>query len=519
MQIVILPIILILTVVFNMGLIDIRFEEINYLLGKVAFDKEASNAVGILAKYELIKRRMKYGEDNTDTYELEARILAITSGDQFSSSEENIYIKKKYLIPIRIFLNSIRFLLGKEFINPKEDNKIFKVIEIGYFWERNRKYSEAVTIYDDILAMSDLSDDIRSIVLIHKAFCHSMMSEYDEAKKLYELVINLYPKTEPGVLSWKLLEFIQSIEDKREVVKKKNLSDFEKAKQYYLLMDYRNSIKYFSIFLQDNDDNKKFPEARYFKGRSHEELGESDEAVMEYRYTMKIDKNIIWARESNRRMLMLGEFYNYQSKMASEAKKQLAAYKDDSFIGAVDKYQSMLSEGSVRKELMAKYGNKNENDNDAMNLLDDIDNLELGEVKNESEISSRTIKNRREKLIEGGTQSPKEIRELARKKALAGNPFRRPSYIQRTIDGNANQLKYIYNKKLRKGIKLSGKMLVEIDILSNGKISSTKILTSNIGDSQFEKDVLKKISTWRFRKVTDSLGSLSIRYPFEFNEE
>ena len=49
---------LILTVLFNIGLIDIRFQEINYLLGKAAFDQDASNALGIVAKYELIRRRM-----------------------------------------------------------------------------------------------------------------------------------------------------------------------------------------------------------------------------------------------------------------------------------------------------------------------------------------------------------------------------------------------------------------------------------------------------------------------------
>ena len=32
-------------------------------------------------------------------------------------------------------LNTIRILLGKKIINPKEDDKIFKVIEIGYFWK------------------------------------------------------------------------------------------------------------------------------------------------------------------------------------------------------------------------------------------------------------------------------------------------------------------------------------------------------------------------------------------------
>ena len=121
---------LILTVLFNIGLIDVRFQEINYLLGKAAFDQDASNALGIVAKYELIRRRMEAGEESPENYELEARIQALISGDRFSEEEE-LSKKKKYLIPVRIFLNSIRFALGKEFVSLQEENKIIKVLEIG----------------------------------------------------------------------------------------------------------------------------------------------------------------------------------------------------------------------------------------------------------------------------------------------------------------------------------------------------------------------------------------------------
>lgn len=506
-------------VLFNVGLIDIRFEEIDYLLGNAALDQDASNALGIIAKYELIKRRMEFGEEDTENYELEARVQALISGDHFAKNEE--MQKKKYLVPVRFLLNSIRFTLGKEIINPQEENKIIKVLEIGYFWERNRKYLEAIKIYDEVLGMPELGPDLRSVVLMHKAFCHSMMSEYKKAMDVYEGIINTYPSTEAGIISWKLLDFLVSIEKKRAKVEKTDLSNFERAKQYYLLMDYRNSIKYFSIFLQDKKKGQGIVEARYFKGRSHEELGESDEAVDEYRFTIRIDKKKKWAREANRRMLMLGEFYDYQKKMSNEAKKQLAAYQDDSFMNKLNKYKGMISESSIRDEIIKDRPGKlakRDGDKDIMNLIDSIGEIDFSGKKDRKK-QEQEMEKFRQGLIAKGFKTNEERRMFERKKILTTNVYRRPSYLKKTIDGNTKQLQYIYNRRLRRGIQLSGKMLVEIHISSNGSVGGANIIKSSMGDTKFEKMILAKINTWKFNPVPDSLGTLKIRYPFEFYEE
>ncbi len=509
---------LIITLLFNMGLIDIRFEEVHYLLGKAAFNQDASNAIGIVSKYELIKRRMESGEESEENYELEARIQALLSGDQFAKEKTEMAKKKKYLVPVRVFLNSIRFVLGKEVINTREEDKIISVLEIGYFWERNRKYGEAIKIYENVLGMSDISGDVRSAVLIHKAFCYSMISDYKKAKELYESVINMYPNTEAGILSWKLLDFLDKMEIKREEVRTTTLTNFDKAKQYYLVMDYRNAIKFFSLFLQSNSTGTLIAEAKYFKGRSHEELGETEEAVDEYRQTIKNDTTKKWGREANRRMLMLGDFYDYKKKMAEEARKQLAAYQDDSFISKMGKFKNMMSTSTIKVELGAGEKDKAKTeavDANIMNLIDSIGDLDLTGAKERQ----AAIKKEMEKIIRAGVKSEVEIRELERKIALADNPFRKPTFLKKTIDGNGEQLKYIYNKRLRKGVKLSGKMVVEMTIEPAGALNSVKVVNSNMGDREFEEEVVAKIQTWKFSPVADSLGVLKIQYPFEFYEE
>jgi len=83
------------TILFNIVLVDIRFSEINYLLGKIASRDRISNTFSIVAKYELIKRRMLFGEDQNSDYELEAKIQALTSGNQFEN--QRTPIEKKNL--------------------------------------------------------------------------------------------------------------------------------------------------------------------------------------------------------------------------------------------------------------------------------------------------------------------------------------------------------------------------------------------------------------------------------------
>lgn len=505
------------TALFNIIQIDIRFEEIRYLLGTIASTDEISNTFGIVARYELIRRRMQFGEENQENFELEARMQALSSG---SIHDENVDSKRyKFLrIPVKWTLNGIRYLLGKPIINPKEEDRIFSVLEIGYFYERVRKYTEALKYYDEILAAGHLTPEIRAAILVHKSFCYSMVGRYDQSKKIYEEVINEYPNTEAGILSWKLLDFLNSMDNERKILAKKNMSELDKAKQYYLLMDFKNAIKNYSVFIGEHKDRETLAQARYYKGRSHEELGETEDALMEYRAVIRLDTTRIWAKQANRRMLMLGEFYDQQKSIAEEARKKLEQYQDQVFVKSVEKYSALVSETSLKGELAA---NSTEPDKYASNdsIMSMIDNIgKVGPDGSKPADQTSGI----EKLPDvtsGSTLSNAEIKELRRRQILAANPFRRPSTLKQSIDEYSVELRYLYNKRLRSGVKLSGNMLMEIRIRPDGTIGAAKILQSNLGDPAFEKSVMQKVENWKFKAVPDSLGDLTINYPFEFYEE
>lgn len=506
------------SILFNIGLIDIRLEEIKYLLGNIAAKEDVSNTFGIVAKYELIKRRMLYGEENVTNYEFEAKVQALSYDKNQLDDRKKSWTEKAYRIPVRLVLNSIRVLQGKKIINPKDDDKIFTVLEIAYFFERNRKYNDALKSYEEILLNTDIASDLRAAVMVHKAFCYSMLSDYGKSKKEYEDVIALFPNTEAGIIAWKLLDFIQSIERERKKLENTQLKEMEKAKQYYLLMDYRNAIKTLSVFIE-KDNTDALCEARFFKGRAHEELGEFEEAVLEYKKIIRTDKSKNWARQANRRLLMLGSFYEQQKQIAEEAKQQLEFYKDQVFLSNIEMYSNFVNGNSIKTEMMNKEVNSvvhTTSSDSIVSIINKIENLDLtGEKKKEKQKNEQI----RRELIKQGKIDAAEIKELERRQNLAQNPYRRPEALKKVIDDNSGELRYIYNKKLRSGIKISGKLLVEIHIKSSGIVDRANVIQSTVGDAQFEDEIVQRIVSWRFNAVADSLGDLTVNYPFEFYEE
>jgi TonB family protein len=344
-----------------------------------------------------------------------------------------------------------------------------------------------------------------------------MVSNYEKSKTIYENVINLYPNTEAGILSWKLLEFIQSMNKERGNVAKSNISGIEKAKQYYLLMDFKNAISQYSKLVNQTESISESAEVHFFKGRSHEELGETEDAILEYNIVAKMNTKENWSRQANRRLLMLGEFYERQKSISDEAKKQLEKYQDQQFIKNMELYSSLVPQASLKSELSSNKRSVDSKANDSiLQLIDNIGSIDLegkDQERKEKIVAATALKS------ESATLSPAEYKELERKQLLNQNPYRRPAYLKEVIDNNSQQLRYLYNKRLRMGIKLSGRILVEMSIDPNGAIGNLQIVQSNIGDQSFESEVIDRIRTWTFNPIPDSLGALTVNYPFEFDEE
>jgi TonB family protein len=483
---------------YNFLLVDIRFEELYSVLGSAAAREEASPAFTILAEYESVSRGA-WTENDPCTIDYEPEIKAILSGASAASSRS----EHDYRLPVRIVVRVIRMLLGKDITTPKEENKIINVLEIGYFLERNRKYQPALKIYNDVLQTGGVEPAIQAAVMMHKAFCISMLGDYKNSRLIFEQVINRYSSAGAGALSWKLLDCIQEMEKRREAIESLHGSAFEKARKSFDGMDFQGAVRMYGAALEGRLQPQSAPEAHYCKGRAHEALGQVSEAVREYRAVKRGDGKSAWAKKADCRLAAMKQFYSQEKVIVAEAQKRLAAYRDLKFSERVKSVAQEASQNLLRSELVS--GNQAQDSAAGAGLT--IGKLDL------TEESGATSQQKKMDSIRNALVKGSDTGQAVMKKQ---HPYRSPTAVKAVIDRHRKELEAIYKKRLRRSGKLSGSMLVEFTIRPNGAVSRVAAVQSEMGDQTFEKEILRCVWTWSYRPVPAKTGDVTIQYPFEF---
>jgi len=340
--------VLVFSSILGRDLIDYRISELDFLLEQAAEIKESSDTLSIVGKYELIRRRIERGENALSNYTLEARTVALSTESILSGLELR---QTKALIPLRFFLRPLHFVMGKSTFDPQNVEQQANFIEIAYYRERSRDYKGAIESYETALSKRVYSKpDVLAAILLHQGFCHSMLTQYADARVCFQEAIERYPETDAGILAWKLLDFLDSLEEYRKLVQSRDLSVFEAGRQAYFLMDYRSSIAHLNRYLDETEEEAYAAEARYFKARSHEELGEIDEALKEYEALICAQDDRQWAVEAGRRVYMLGVYYGQGERIGEESRAQVAALGDSAFLEAVSRFAGSESMGYAQLE-------------------------------------------------------------------------------------------------------------------------------------------------------------------------
>ena len=263
---------------FNPKVISMRLSELDSLLDEAAGKQAILNNATMLGKFELLGRRLEQGESRVENYGLEARIQAFTVPDRTRSPVLQS-TSGPFTRPLRAVLNALRFALGKDAIHPESIDKTLDSLETAYLHERSRNYAQALTEYSAVLPGLSAGSDIQASALLHFAFCESMPNRMAEAREILTRVIAESSGKEEGVVAWKLLGFIDEIEDKRSLALPGKPTDLDRAKQRYLLVDYSSAINLLDGYVQKNKADPRLAEAYYYRARAYEELGDLGKAI------------------------------------------------------------------------------------------------------------------------------------------------------------------------------------------------------------------------------------------------
>lgn len=87
--------------------------------------------------------------------------------------------------------------------------------------------------------------------------------------------------------------------------------------------------------------------------------------------------------------------------------------------------------------------------------------------------------------------------------------------IQRYIRSKMGQIRWCYKNELQKNRDLKGKITVEFVIAPTGKVLSSKIAGSTMGNAAVEACIRQKVAMWRFPS-SKSGAAARVRYPFIF---
>lgn len=107
-----------------------------------------------------------------------------------------------------------------------------------------------------------------------------------------------------------------------------------------------------------------------------------------------------------------------------------------------------------------------------------------------------------------------ETVSLNKKQRNSRNASRSYEDIQIVFDRNKGAIYSLYNRALRKDPSLQGKMLISLTIAPSGKITSIKLVSSELGDTKLEQKLLRRIKMFNFG--AKQVGDVTVTYPIDF---
>ncbi len=329
-------------------LVDARMEDAERLVRAVSDDESDPANLGIVVRFELISRRLQVGEDRVESYELEAKMQSLLSGARVSAPVRQS--SRPAARAARAAFRLARRLAGRADPPPAAPAAL-TALEEAYLWERARRYRRALESYDRLLAEEPgLPPRIRERVHLHRAFCLAMSGDTPGGRAVCGQLAADALLQETAWVARQMQRFIARIQMSQADVDRDRPQRVDVGRDLYLAMDYAGAAEVLRSFLQRRTGDPRSGEARYYLARALEELG--GDAVEEYRRVMMLDPGSRWARDANRRLVMIGAFYGGSAEIGEGATRRLVRMGDQVFVDAVEPYRELVSPDPALAGLM-----------------------------------------------------------------------------------------------------------------------------------------------------------------------
>lgn len=229
-----------------------------------------------------------------------------------------------------------------------------------------------------------------------------------------------------------------------------------------------------------------------------------------------------WCRAANRRLTLLGTVYKQRHPLLESAKSNLSQMKDTTFLTKVETMEK-IAEEPQKNDLESTLLNEPlfPDDTTLLNLAIQSEFETLPEIKKEIIKPKKVIKTekrpKKERVPKKTKRTLTKAEKLERARKLANSPYRKASFIRKTINTQTPKLQKIYLDFVNSGEEVNGEILIKMRIAPSGKIDAS-IAKTDIKNRRFNKKILREVSRWKFPAIDEDLGTLTISYPFTFKK-
>ena len=325
-----------------------------------------------LFNYELSSRmlRERFASmiGSQDDYSREIKMNVLESGVlNFSEKDDRFSLGTVEQVGL-VLVNAVRKLNLKRLLSLQQDQGTLVLLQYAFFLERTRNYKGAVEKYEKLEGKLRTSPIDHGFVLLHMGFCHALMGQVDPAIASLRNVQATYPGTRNADDASVLVELLIKARDRRKNIEQQYTTPEERAVALATAGQYSAALRAFAAV-----SNPRIA-SRYYRARSLEGVGRTNDAVAEYVLLVKQQESRPIAVLANRRLLMIGNFYRGGEAVKKIAEDNARKIGDDVALKEVQKGKELQLKPKVIERIrqQAQGGAPGKADQELVQQLEDL---------------------------------------------------------------------------------------------------------------------------------------------------
>ncbi|EMM75035.1 hypothetical protein QMM42_15140 [Leptospira santarosai] len=326
-----------LIVVFGLIVLDTKLYELKVTLEKRKLFNFSFSSEILRSKFESILSNKENIRAEMNLNNLQSSLIESNQLEKFS-----VGILQNFG---SVLINSVRFVTGKPPIDFEISSTKIRLLEHSFTLERNQAYKEAYQAYGKSLKTFAKGTDESGFILLHQGFCLAAQGEFDHALKDLESVLENNPGTVFANDAAILMAVVQKSKQSAKEIEENFDSPESRARAYFAKGNYPKVLEEFA------KSNMTSAEMKYIQAYSFEKTGNQNVAITEYAKLAfsNTDKEI--AIKANRRLMMLGHYYNAGNEIAKISDKNAERLGDTSEASEIKASSEKLKRTNTEENL------------------------------------------------------------------------------------------------------------------------------------------------------------------------